>query len=449
MNWNLRAKHGEYYAVATWRSPDNKRKERWVPLKILEKEDRKREAHSLLDRLSEPGAFDINDLEKTNRTLESLGLYKFDSSWRVERAGLEPRASVGHPIVYEPTKDMTASQVSEGQMALKKGKRMLFGDYLAIWFNIHKEGIAMSSVASLKGQVFHIIAPWFNKEKITLLGIQPEDIEAFYRERAEAGAGANTLRHYHGTIRCALQYAFKRGYVVNNIADRVEKPKKGDFKGSFFDEEELSKLLKAVKGSNVEFAIYMAAYYGLRREEICGLKWDAIDFQYKTMTIKHTLVECVIDGEQKLYFRDSTKTKSSFRTLPISDETMNKLIDMKERQEKMKTLFGGRYNHDYDDYIYVFENGDIVRPNWVTYNFRKALVENGMRKIRFHDLRHSCATLLRHEGVPMENIQKWLGHSNIQTTEGIYAHYDDSESLDTLKVISGALDDKKPGSEMK
>ncbi len=155
----------------------------------------------------------------------------------------------------------------------------------------------------------------------------------------------------------------------------------------------------------------MAAYYGLRREEVCGLKWDAIDFQYKTVTIKHTIYEAHVDGQYQLFLRDTTKNKSSFRTLPLSNTTVDLLLSMKEKQEKMKRLFGNRYNDYFDDYIYVFENGDIIRPGWVSASFKKLLDDNGLPHIRFHDLRHSCATLLRHEGVPMEDISKWLGHS--------------------------------------
>lgn len=114
-----------------------------------------------------------------------------------------------------------------------------------------------------------------------------------------------------------------------------------------------------------------------------------------------------------------------------------------KREEKMKLLFGNRYNHEFDDYIYVFENGDLVRPNWVTACFKRLLDDNNMPHIRFHDLRHSCATLLRHQGVPMEDISKWLGHSNLLTTEQVYAHYDDMKKSTTLKALSSALDNDK------
>ena len=83
----------------------------------------------------------------------------------------------------------------------------------------------------------------------------------------------------------------------------------------------------------------------------------------------------------------------------------------------------------------------MIRPNWVTYQFKKTLSDNELRHIRFHDLRHSCATLLRHESVPMEEIQKWLGHSTILTMEQIYAHYDEGGKSKTLETITEALSD--------
>lgn len=442
MTYNLREKHGEWYCVVTFRDAANKRKERWIPLRLLVKDDKKKEAKRLVGELSKPDAFDPSSLEKTNETMKRLGLYEFDSNWRPMRSGPRETGKIGRPKVYEDIKSLTPSEISDGQMDLRKGKKMLFGDYLIIWFNIHKENVAANTTSSLEGQVFRIIGPWFNAQKVTLTGIQPEDIEAFYREKSQEGVSNNTLRHYHGTIRSALQYAFKRGYVVNNVADRVEKPKKDVFKGSFYNEEELKKLFEAAKGTNLEFAVHMAAYYGLRREEIIGLKWDAIDFQYRRMTIRHTVTETSFGGKFQMILKDTTKNKSSFRTMPLSEETISMLLAMKERQERMQGLFGNRYNHDFDEYVYCFENGDIVRPNWVTYSFRKLLDDNELRRIRFHDLRHSCATLLRHKGVRMEDISKWLGHSNLLTTEQVYAHYDESAKDSTLETISNALGNK-------
>lgn len=443
VNFTLREKHKEWYCCVSFKGEDGKRKERWVPLKILVKEDRKKEAKHLIEELSAPGAFNLDSVSATNQTLARLGLYLYDQNWKILREGaIVTSSKLGRPSVYPEVKDLTPAQIQQATLELKRGKKMYFGDFMILWYNIHKESLAPATVSTLRSHVFHSVGPWFNEHKITLSGIQPEDIEAFYRDRAQY-VGSNTLRHYHGTIRSALQYAFKRGYIVNNIADRAEKPKKTIFKGNFYNEEQLKKLFEISKKTNLEFAVYMGAYYGLRREEICGLKWSAVDFQYKTITIKHTVIETSNGKEYQLFLKDTTKNKSSFRTLPLSDATVDMLLKMKQRQEKMKLLFGNRYNHEFDDYIYVFENGDLVRPNWVTACFKRLLDDNNMPHIRFHDLRHSCATLLRHQGVPMEDISKWLGHSNLLTTEQVYAHYDDMKKGTTLKALSSALDNDK------
>lgn len=442
MTFNLREKHGEYYCVVTFHLPAGGRKERWVPLRISSSENRKKEARALVEEISKPGAFDPNDLERTNQTMRVLGLYPFDERWRPDRSA-EPapvKPKMGRPKVYAEEKLLGKKEYQDIADALKHGHDILFGDYLNFWIGIiHRDEVSEQTYAGESNAIRRKISPWFNARGITLKKLKPENIEEYLSEQKNTGLSNNSLRHLYGYIKTSLQYAFKRAYIDLNVADRVDKPKKGEFHGSFYNDEELKLLFKAVRGTHLEFAVRMAAIYGLRREEIVGIKWDAIDFQYKTITIAHTVSEVMLDGKYTVLLKDTTKNKSSFRTLPLSDETMDMLLSMKEKQEKMKVLFGNRYNHKYDDYVYVFENGDLIRPNWVSYQFKKTLRENSLRHIRFHDLRHSCATLLRHEGVPMEEIQKWLGHSTILTTEQIYAHYDEGGKSKTLETITGAL----------
>lgn len=117
--------------------------------------------------------------------------------------------------------------------------------------------------------------------------------------------------------------------MVNNVADRVDRPKKEPFKGSFYDISEIEKLFRVSKGTNLELPIHLAVYYGLRREEVIGLKWDAIDFQYRTMTIKNTALEAFVDGEHELLLKETTKNDSSFRTMPLSQKTIDLLLEKK------------------------------------------------------------------------------------------------------------------------
>ena len=181
----------------------------------------------------------------------------------------------------------------------------------------------------------------------------------------------------------------------------------------------------------------MAVYYGLRRSEISGLQWSAVDFNYKTITIRRTIVGCVVDGKYKCIEKERTKTKTSLRTLPLMPAIEEMLLRMKAKQDEEKAFFGNSYKGV--GYIYVHEDGEYYNPNYITCEFVKHLKKKGFRHIRFHDLRHSCATLMRHEGIKMEDIQKWLGHSQLATTEKIYAHFEEEQHIASAEIISKTL----------
>lgn len=147
------------------------------------------------------------------------------------------------------------------------------------------------------------------------------------------------------------------------------------------------------------------------------------------------MTEARIDGKYQLVHKSTPKTKSSCRTLPLVPPFEKILIRMKKEQEQYKKICGNSYNNDYSEYIYVNELGKLISPEFITRNFPQLLKDNGLRHIRFHDLRHSCATLLYSNGVPAKDIQAWLGHSNISTTLNIYTHLDFDSKLDSANAI--------------
>lgn len=136
---------------------------------------------------------------------------------------------------------------------------------------------------------------------------------------------------------------------------------------------------------------------------------------------------------------DRAKNKSSLRTLPLIPEIRDRLLEIKGQQEVYKKLCGRCYNKEYLGYLCVDEVGNILRPNYISESFPKLLKANGMRPIRFHDLRHSCASLLLANGVPMKQIQEWLGHSDFSTTANIYAHLDYSSKLSSAQAMANSL----------
>lgn len=218
----------------------------------------------------------------------------------------------------------------------------------------------------------------------------------------------------------------------------MDRPKAAPFVGGFYDSAEVQKHFEAAKGSKLEIPIFLGAFYGLRRSEAIDLKWDAIDFQNDTITIRHTVVSCYIDGKRVQKAQDITKTKSSMRTLPLIPAFKELLLHKQKQQNEFQRMCGKSYNKDYPGYICVDEMGRLLSPHYLTEAFAKLLKKHGLRKIRYHDLRHSCASLLLANGVPMKQIQEWLGHSDFPTTANIYAHLEcNSKRLSAAAMTNG------------
>ena len=315
---------------------------------------------------------------------------------------------------------------------------MLFADYMLEWLEMTKHSIATVTYSSYSNMVKTIIVPYFRKLGISLKDIHARDIQTFYTVQLKR-VKANTVIHYHANIHKALRYAVKTDLIASNPADKIERPKKVVFVGSFYDSDEVNAMFEAAKGTKLEMPILFGAFYGLRRSEIIGLKWNAVDFINDTFTINHTVTSCNIDSKHIIIASDTTKTKSSMRTLPLVPAFKEKLLALKEEQEVNKKLCGRSYDKNYLDYICVNEMGERVNPSYVTTAFPKLLEKNGFRKIRFHDLRHSCASLLLANGVSMKQIQEWLGHSDFSTTANIYAHLDFSSKISSAQAMSQGL----------
>lgn len=315
---------------------------------------------------------------------------------------------------------------------------MLFSEYLESWLEIIKGSVAVSTYASYSAMATRIIALYFKEKGVILKDITAKNIQDFYLHELKK-VSASTVVHYHALIHKALKYAMKIDLIDVNPADKVERPKRERFVGSFYDAEEMNELFKAAKGTKLELPILFGAFYGLRRSEAIGLKWDAVDFEQNTLVIKHTVTSCNLDGKLTIVESDTTKTKSSMRTLPLVPFVRERLLMLKDEQKENRRLCGRSYSKEYSGYICVNEIGDLIKPNYVTEFFPKLLEANGLRRIRFHDLRHSCASLLLANGVPMKQIQEWLGHSDFSTTANIYAHLDYSSKLNSADALLSGL----------
>ena len=315
---------------------------------------------------------------------------------------------------------------------------MPFSSYLVQWMEIARSTLKPNTAAGYASMIQNPIAPYFQQRGITLGGLQAVDIQMFYTSQLKR-VSANTVIHYHAIIHRALKYAVKTDLIDVNPADKVERPRKDRFTASFYDGNEVNRLFQAARGTPLELPVMLAAFYGLRRSEVVGLKWDAIDFENKTIAIRHTVTACTEKGRRIEVAADTTKTASSRRTLPLVPAFQTKLAALKEQQEKNRILCGRSYCTDYLGYVLVDAMGNRLKLSYISTAFPALLKRNGLRTIRFHDLRHSCASLLLKNGVPMKQIQEWLGHSDFSTTANIYAHLDAGSKLTSAQAMEKGL----------
>ncbi len=192
-------------------------------------------------------------------------------------------------------------------------------------------------------------------------------------------------------IHQALKYAMKTDLVAQNVAMKVDRPKKNDFNRCFWMRRSFSAYLKWSRGTKLELPVLVAAFTVYAAARYWGLKWDAIDFERGTLTIKRTVTSVNVGGKTQIIEQESAKTKSSMRTLPLVGRFKEYFAEVKAAQELNKQVCGNCYNYEYDGFVFVDELGanearlpDLAIPAFIQ--------RHGIKKMRFHDLRHSCAS---------------------------------------------------------
>jgi len=312
-----------------------------------------------------------------------------------------------------------------------------FSDYLENWIELHKANVAETTYYNYKAFIKRI-SEYFRPKNLLLSDIKPKDIQEFYYEMMKT-LKSSTVLNYHLVLHNAFVYAVKMDIIPSNPCDKVERPKPADFHGTFCNAEEIQALYEVVKGTKLDLMVRMTLFYGLRRSEVVGLKWRAVDFENNTITINHTVTTVNADGKMILVAKDRAKTKSSLRSYPLTPEFKAELQDRKAGIEENKELCGKSYNPEYKEYVFVNELGDLISPNEVTTSFDYMVRKNKLKKMRFHDLRHTCASLMVANGVNMKQIQDWLGHSTFMTTADIYSHLDSSSKQLSANAMTEAL----------
>lgn len=418
----IREKSGLYYAVMVYTNVRGKRKEKWFPTKLP-----------------------VNGNQTKAKAISRKILREFE----IPREDLCYQ-EIKDDVVIDETQPIdpqllsaVLDKITLSELSVEQVSNLLFADYIKMYLPLtkkRKRHIEDTTYAGYCDNVRYPIEPYFRKRKIRLKDLTAQDIQDFYDEQLDR-VKPNTVIHYHAIIRLALCYARKMGYIKENPIEQVEKPKKNKFIGTYYTSNEVNQLISLTKGTKLEIAVIFACFYGLRRSECVGLRWSAFDFENNIFHINHTVILTTVNGKRTLVTKDSAKTDATIRVLPLSLDVKKRLLEIKCMQEKNRKCFKKRYNNRWADYLMVTENGDLISPDYITGAFRRLIKKNKLRHIRFHDLRHTCASLLLNKGkgkITMKDIQEWLGHSDYKTTANIYAHLDMGSkyaSLDTLASI--------------
>ncbi len=340
-------------------------------------------------------------------------------------------------------KSLMREKILEKERELRFGacayeKDMFFSTFMQEWLKAKKvdkvRPIRENTYEGYARQVKNHITPYFDKQCMKLSEIKRRNLDDFYGYLLEKGLSANTVHKIHVIIHEALAMAVDRELLYINPATEIKSiPKIKKHRADFYSRNQINQVNEAFKDDPMEAVVRLTTYYGFRRSEVLGLRWSAIDFEENLVFVNHTAIRL----NRSIEYVDQCKNDSSMRIMPLGAEIKDYLLKLKEKQENDRIVCGDAYQEN--DYICKWFNGKPFDPSYISHHFSLILEKNGLKHLRFHELRHSSASNLISLGFSIKEVQEWLGHSTITVTADTYAHLD----ISSKRRISERLDGEK------
>ena len=395
-------KNGKQYVVFDFKDDAGKRKRKWVTTGLTEK-CTKKALKEAVDQIVE----------------------EFDLSFAPQIPASSVSALASAPVT-----------------AATPESSMKMSGYIEEWLNAIRPNVARTTHSTYKGITKRFLCYLdTHYPDITLGQLRYNHIQEFLNQKLAEGCKGSNVKQYYLAIHSALAYAVKMEYISVHPMDKLVVPRAERHEASFYNKEELNTLFDVFKGDKLELVVHIAAYYGLRRSEVIGLRWDAIDFANKTISVQRKVVNDYDEnGKPKLFVETRLKTNSTRRTLPLIPHIEQMLLEKKELEAHFKKVCGKSYDKEFEGFICRDCFGKLIDPQYVTSHFHHVITQQGLRHLRFHDLRHSCASLLLANDVPMKAIQEWLGHSNYTITANLYSHLEYNAKVISAETIARVLD---------
>lgn len=311
------------------------------------------------------------------------------------------------------------------------GRNTTLADYLEEWISIKKSSVRTNTGVQYERLIIRYIKPMLGKVKLKDLSIRV--INRFYEELVSAGVGVSHIRYCHRVLHAALEQAVKNGMLGRNPAHGSTLPRLPYKEMQTLNEQQVVQFLVAASVSRYKVLYHLAVTTGMRYSELRGLSWSDVDWIKGTISVRRQIQD--IAGKGSL--AGAPKTHSGIRTVLLGESSLNALREQRQRVESEWSEAGDRWQDN--DLIFPSKNGTPFVTITVHEDFAYTLKAANLPKIRFHDLRHTAASLMLNRGVPALVVAKILGHSNPTITLSIYAHSTVDMQAEAVSIMDGIV----------
>lgn len=338
-----------------------------------------------------------------------------------------------HTRTFHSYEEALATQMSGDAKGVRQHQSLIPepGCTLRVWLTYWLEKIiardrAAATIYGYRNIARSHVLPALGNLHLTQL--TPPRLQAYLYQKMDEGLSPNTVLKHYTLLGACLRMAVRMDLLERNPMERVDPPKKKATKYTFYSPEQLQQLFAVTQGTVMEIAVKLAAYLGLRRSEICGLRWGSVDMQNGVITIEE--VRTQVGG---VPVTKAPKTASSARKLGISG--------LRDLQEVLMRAWSRRRNcDDPREFVLQDEHGISPEADQLSAQLAEIVRKHDLPKITMHGLRHSFASVANQQGVNMFDISKTLGHSSISVTSTIYTHlFDDTEEA-VLETVAQAIE---------
>jgi integrase len=342
-----------------------------------------------------------------------------------------------HRRVSAPTRKACEEKLRDALKAAATGRtfaeeRLTVRDYFARWLASIEPTVRPATYRRYSDLVRLHVAPELGG--IRLSKLSPLDLQRFYAGRLDAGLSATTVHHAHAVIHRALKQAMRWGLVERNVSELTDAPRRTLPDVKTWDSRQASAVLDAGDERDLAALWRLALLCGMRRGELLGLMWDDLDLDHGTLAVRRTLSR----GKGGTWEMGQPKTASGRRSIALPASCVAALRKHRASQNAERLRLGDVW----DDHGFVFTNetGGPLHVNSLMCRFRKLITAAGVPTIRFHDLRHTSATLLLAEGVHPKIVQERLGHADISMTLNRYSHVTPGMQRQAADTLDAAMD---------